>query len=344
MLRTVILWSSALLGLLAAAPAHAEPTDGYFIARDTCPAFQSFRNQTNPGNIRTEAGRAYEIIEINSSADPSHYRVLIPGVSPRERWVALECGVRTLEAGDQPNRQSENQSATSPKPADSPQAGPGDYVLAASWQPGFCETQPDKVECVTQDEARFDASHFALHGLWPQPRGREYCGVDQATQDKDRPATWRELPEVVLSAPTRAALVEVMPGTASFLERHEWIVHGTCYGEDMESYFAESVALMAALNASPLVQFMRDNIDRSVTPAQIRAAFDAAFGTGAGKRVKIQCKREQDGSRTVLTELQIALSGSIQTDSDLASLVLAAPTTASNAGQCPSVVIDRAGL
>lgn len=340
MMRITAPFGLALLGLLFAAPANAEPANGYFIAREACPAFQSFRNQTNPGNIRTEVGRAYEIIEINSSANPSHYRLILQGVSPRERWVAIECGLRTEEAGDQPLPASDDESSA----PSSPEAGSDDYVLAASWQPGFCETQPDKVECVTQDEARFDASHFALHGLWPQPRGREYCGVDQATKDKDKPATWRDLPEVKLSASTRAALVEVMPGTASFLERHEWIVHGTCYGEDMESYFAESVALMAALNASPLAQFMRDNIDRSVTPAQIRAAVDAAFGPGAGERVKVQCKDEQDGKRKVLTELQIALTGSIQPESDLAALILAAPTTDSNAGYCPSVVIDRAGL
>lgn len=333
----------ALLGLLAAAPAQADPATGYFIARDACPAFQSFRNQTNPGNIRTEADRAYEIIEINSSADPSHYRLLVPGVSPRERWVAIECGIRALQAGDQPTSAAGG-GPSAPASSGSTQAAADDYVLAASWQPGFCETQPDKVECLAQDEARFDASHFALHGLWPQPRGREYCGVDEATKAKDKPATWRDLPEVVLSAATRAALVEVMPGTASFLERHEWIVHGTCYGEEMESYFAESVALMAALNASPLVAFLRDNIDQSVTPNQIRAAFDAAFGAGAGKRVKVQCKQEQDGTRTVLTELQIALTGNIETGSDLAALILAAPTTDANAGQCPSVVIDRAGL
>lgn len=342
MTRITAPFGLALLGLLFAAPANAEPADGYFIARDTCPAFQSFRNQTNPGNIRTEAGRAYEIIEINSNGNPSHYRMLMPGVSPRERWVAIECGIRTEEAGQQPVADAGDQPPASP--AGATEAGPDDYVLAASWQPGFCETQPDKVECVTQDEARFDASHFALHGLWPQPRGREYCGVDDAVKAVDKPATWRDLPEVKLSPSTRAALVEVMPGTASFLERHEWIVHGTCYGEDMESYFAESIALMAALNASPLAQFMRDNIDRSVTPAQLRAAVDAAFGSGAGERVKVQCKDEQDGSRKVLTELQIALTGSIQTDSDLASLILAAPTTDSNAGQCPRVVIDRAGL
>ena len=42
-----------------------------------------------------------------------------------------------------------------------------DYVLAASWQPSFCETKPDKDECESQTGDRFDATHFAIHGLWP---------------------------------------------------------------------------------------------------------------------------------------------------------------------------------
>src|SRR3546814_10932851 len=59
-----------------------------------------------------------------------------------------------------------------------PAAAADFFVLAVSWQPAFCETRPAKPECVTQDEDRFDASHFALHGLWPQPRGNVYCGVE----------------------------------------------------------------------------------------------------------------------------------------------------------------------
>ncbi len=39
------------------------------------------------------------------------------------------------------------------------------YVFAVNWQLGFCETKPDKSECITQTEQRFDAIHFSLHGL-----------------------------------------------------------------------------------------------------------------------------------------------------------------------------------
>src|SRR5262245_3821762 len=83
-------------------PAIAAPADGFFVAKEACPAFQSFRNQTNPGSINVEPGRAYEIIEVNRADGPSHYRMIIPGVTPRERWVSVDCGLRTVEAPDLP--------------------------------------------------------------------------------------------------------------------------------------------------------------------------------------------------------------------------------------------------
>ncbi len=230
------------------------------------------------------------------------------------------------------------------QPAPRTTASPDTYMLAASWQPGFCETQPNKRECRTQTERRFDAKRFALHGLWPQPRGREYCvGVTEEMRRNDRPATWQDLPEVKLAPATRAELDKVMPGTASALDRHEWLVHGTCSNFDMETYFSHSLALMSELNASPLADFMASHIDKTVTPAEIRAAADKAFGKGAGTRISVECKTEQDGSRKVLTELQIALDGALGTDT-LSELILAARPQDANSGQCPRVVIDRAGL
>lgn len=316
----------AILFALVIGPVHAAPANGVFVTADACPALQSIRNGTNPGEVMTAPGEAYRITEVNNLGAPTHYRVVVPGASPPDRWVAIDCG---SEGGE-----------------DVPlEAGPDRYMLAASWQPGFCETQPDKVECLDQDESRFDASHFALHGLWPQPQGRQYCeGASRRDIQNDRPATWRLLPEVALTAATRRELDKVMPGTASFLERHEWLVHGTCYGEAMQSYFSESLALMAQLNASPLREFMARNIGRSVTPEQIRAAVDEAFGRGAGNRVSIECKTEQDGNRRVLTELQIALYGAVDETSDLGELIRNARPQGSNSGQCPSVIVDRAGL
>ena len=65
---------------------------------------------------------------------------------------------------------------------------------------------------------------------------------------------------------------------------------------------------------------------------------------GAGNRISVECKTEQDGSRRVLTDLQIALYGAVDEASDLGELIHNARPQGSNAGQCPSVIVDRAGL
>src|SRR5690606_38044706 len=133
------------------------------------------------GAVMTEPGKGYRITEVNSPAAPTHYRVVVPGASPPNRWVAAECGSTGAAAGAEA------------------EAGPGSYLLAASWQPGFCETQPDRTECRNQHAGRFDARNFALHGLWPQPRSREYCGVSRRDIERDQ-TSWRLLPEPKLSA------------------------------------------------------------------------------------------------------------------------------------------------
>src|SRR5258706_166452 len=68
-----------------------------------------------------------------------------------------------------------------PAPTHTPDGGTadgGDAVFAVSWQPAFCETKPNKPECLSMTSDRFDATHLTLHGLWPQ--GADYCGISAA--------------------------------------------------------------------------------------------------------------------------------------------------------------------
>lgn len=73
--------------------------------------------------------------------------------------------------------------------------------------------------------------------------------------------------------------------------------------------------------------------------AEVRAAFDAAFGPGAGDRVRIACRR--DGQRNLVVELTLGLAGRIADDSSLAGLMAAAAPTAPG---CPGGVVDPVGL
>jgi ribonuclease T2 len=226
--------------------------------------------------------------------------------------------------------------------ADAPRAAAAEpthtqYVLAVNWQPGFCEYRADREECLDQHAGRYDATHFSLHGLWPQIG--EYCDVPVREIDADLEGLWGDLPEVELPAAMRTELHRVMPGTRSDLDRHEWIKHGTCHGGDMADYFGDSLVLMAALNASPVRELFAANIGARLTRAEIEAAFDAAFGAGAGERVRILCQR--DGERLLIRELTIGLTGEIGAPEDFSELILSARPTDPD---CNGGVVDAAGL
>jgi len=141
----------------------------------------------------------------------------------------------------------------------------GDMVLAISWQPGFSESRPGIPECRTQTPERYDASRFSLHGLWPQPGNRTYCSVSPAEMRRDATRRWKRLESLQLPADMRQRLEKVMPGTLSYLHRHEWIKHGTCYADTPENYYRDSLLLIDQINASAVQNLFHDSIGRQLT-------------------------------------------------------------------------------
>jgi ribonuclease T2 len=219
-------------------------------------------------------------------------------------------------------------------------AGPAQYVLAVNWQPAFCETRSRLPECRSQTEDRFDASHFTLHGLWPQPRSKAYCGVAKTDIAKDKKRRWRDLPWDRLDQTTWKRLQRLMPGTRSGLHKHEWIKHGTCYdGTGADEYFSDALHLMQALNTSDVQKLFASRIGRELTTSDIRAAFDTSFGPGAGDRVRVACKNDQ--GRRLIVELTIGLSGTVSPATAISDLIAASSATEPG---CPSGVVDAVGL
>ncbi|MCS6758672.1 MAG: ribonuclease [Candidatus Devosia euplotis] len=255
---------------------------------------------------------------------------MVPGAQPAQRWVAVSCGTRSAQATD---------GATQPAPAqDTPRYRGTQYVLAVNWQPAFCETSPGKPECRSQTPASFEATYFTLHGLWPQPRDQEYCGVSENDHRASQNGQWHQLPSVRLDSDLRRDLDIAMPGTRSSLDRHEWSKRGTCYGASQAEYFADALDLLLAVNTSAAADLFAANIGRKITLQQVQAAFDTAFGTGAGQRVSMAC--ELDGNR-IITELTIGLTGTITGPHDMAALLAAAdPAT----GGCRSGLVDPVDL
>jgi len=320
-------WGVALLAL-SVLPAAAEmPADGSFVAAKACPALQSIRKETNPGDVMTEPGTSYEIIAKNRKK-PTHYRIEVPGAEPSARWVEASCGSMEKVAAA-PQKKPEAKSSAS---------GPS-YVLAISWQPAFCETNPKKRECRSQTENRFDASHFTLHGLWPQPGTNIYCGVSQGERSAATDGRWGDLPRLNLTPATQAGIEKSMPGSQSFLDRYEWIKHGTCYPErNEETYYRDSLRLIDAVNASAVQALMARSIGKEVSARQIRASFDEAFGAGAGERVRVACR--DDGSRRLIAELTIGLKGDIPGGTSFTDLLFASGPTDPG---CPGGIVDAVG-
>lgn len=162
------------------------------------------------------------------------------------------------------------------------------FVLALSWQPAFCRSHPYKPECMTQTSARYDATHLSLHGLWPA--GCSYFQVPQQQKKLDWNKQWDQLPTLPLPSLMRARLYVVMPGAMSFLHRHEWVKHGTCYSPGPAQYMGEMIGLIDTVNASAVGALFKSHVGKALTTLQIRAAFDQAFGKGAGDRVLVECK------------------------------------------------------
>jgi ribonuclease T2 len=92
---------------------------------------------------------------------------------------------------------------------------------------------------------------------------------------------------------------------------------------------------MNQLNASPVRVLFADRIGEIVTAAELRAAFDQAFGAGAGERVEIAC------SGGLITELRIQVDGAITETTRFAELIAAADPVG---GGCTRGRIDAAGF
>ena len=332
--------TTAILLFLAPSAFAQVKMQGQFSAAKDCPAFSSIKKKTNPGDVAVTVGKNYELLGRNKE-QASHYWIAVPNAKPPQRWVAVDCGKidgAQVGAAPQSGVAIDTPEGTI-KPKQQPKGsrdGVPFYVLALSWQPAFCEDHRSKVECKLQTAGSYEATNFALHGLWPQPRRNVFCNVPPSAAALDDQHQWEKLPVPQLTPDTRTALAKVMPGLQSMLHSHEWIKHGTCYpGGSAESYFADSVRLTEAVNSSLVQKFMAANIGKVIKTADLRKTFDTAFGAGVGDRVRVACDKAGR-----IGEITIGLKGDIPKGTGIAELIAASEST--DAG-CPSGLVDPAG-
>jgi len=291
------------------------------------------KHTQNTHNVVLDTSRTYTVLRHHKGQN----LILVKGEQPAQRWVDDRCfsnasDVKILEVqSDSVDRYNKHQDKLKKD-----QISQKQNILVLTWHNAFCETHRHKKECQRSlfpfGEGKYKERHFVLHGLWPQPRGNQYCGVNSYEKNLDKHKQWDRLSSLHLTSELKSRLKGVMPGVSSNLHKHEWVKHGTCYSSSASEYYEDSVHLVEQFNASKVGQFFGKHIGQRVTLQQIRTLFDRSFGQGTGKRVQIKCKKG------LVTELWLHLgSGS----DDLATLLKRGKQTRS---YCTSGHIDKAGF
>ena len=278
----------------------SERIKGTFELSKECPAYRSISKKT--GKMILAPGQKYKARQKNKPS-PSHYQIEI--TSKKLLWVSVECGALDGNA-----TRVTTSSQPKPAPAVTNSRKGKHFLLAMSWQPGFCAGHGNKKECRSAKRGDFSSAHLSLHGLWPQPRNNAYCGVSDADKAIDRRGRWDLLKPLKLSSKTKSELKKFMPGFSSNLQRHEWIKHGTCYSPDPETYYADSIRLAKAIDKGSVDELLTSMKGKKVSLKQIRQAMEDSFGKAAAKSVGMRCDRKNQ-----LTELWIGLKGDPATSS-----------------------------
>lgn len=325
-------------------------------ATKTCPAFNNMKHSKNTHSVTLDTTQRYTILRYHKG----QALVLIKGEQPAQRWVDAECfssvdksksavdvaPVQSNVISLEDARDKSHKKTLIPKDTNKyeenntnkyyKQKQSSKNLLVLSWHNAFCETHRYKKECkrtlFTFGEGKYKEKHFILHGLWPQPKGTEYCAVSAYEKNLDKHKQWHKLSSLDLKPELKSRLKKVMPGFLSNLHKHEWVKHGTCYSSDANRYYEDAVGLVEQFNASKVGQFFGKHMGQRVTLQQVRTLFDRSFGQGTGKRVEMKCKKG------LVTELWLHLgSGS----DDLATLLKRGNQTRS---YCTSGRIDKAGF
>ncbi len=286
------------------------------VAIKECEAFNNLKQTKNTHNIHLKKGQNYLIYKEHKG----QYLIKVND-NPAQRWVDKSCLIKSNNTAPLKNSAKEKSSSKDTKLVS---------VLVLSWQNTFCETHRNKKECKIINRSK-EPSRLTLHGLWPQPRSNQYCGVDPKIIAKDKHHQWRALPKPKISPETFELMKIYMPGFISGLDRHEWIKHGTCYSKDSKKYFHDALSLTKQVDTSIVGEYLRANEGRKITLINLKRVFDRAFGKGASRHLEMRCKNR------LLSELWIHIKGR---GDNLKELLKDAPTARS---RCQSAIVDAKG-
>lgn len=184
--------------------------------------------------------------------------------------------------------------------------------LVVTWAPSFCRIEPSNGGCKSGHVGDLGRT-WILHGLWPQPKDNQYCGVSQGNE---RP--------VELNSDVQDSLQSMM-SDASALTSHEWYAHGTCSGITPDAYFGYAASLTDQARAV-LDPMFSDAEGTQISQGALRDRFNVQFGDGAGDRVSLDC-RNVTGDGNVIYELHLSLPPVAELSSDGETVSLGALLT-----------------
>lgn len=309
---------------VAVPAAASEAASGTFTASRACDAFRSFRNQTNPGQVKTVPGTTYDVSEINSR-NWEWIRIHIPGASDSPRWVSRDCGTAQLGAAmEQAARDSRQCNIKNQHDS---------YVLAMSWQPGFCEHFPyegKKPECDALSSRRLETSHLTLHGLWPN---RKSCGTSYG--NCPGPALQLE----------KATIEKIAPWMPNFFFEtkfgaYEWKKHGTCQSLEDDAYFLTAVDAVRVVNDSAAGRYLRENIGKAISAKRFFDHVRNSHGEEIAGKITLVCAKGR-----FLQEVRISLPLGFRTDGGIEKLAGGAKPAPEPTSKCGSdqIYIERSG-
>lgn len=334
---TLMLTCMVMVG--AGSAIASKRVNGNLVAKVECAAYASKNKKTNPDRTYLNVGESYTIFEVNRPNEPGWVRIRIGSANPEARWVSVHCGDVTLDkvggGGNNPDDPILPPNAGCPiKNCNQPDQEDS-FVLALSWQPAFCETHRNKPECAVDDPEAWQATHFTLHGLWPNKKScgikYGYCGSVCRAPRGGGPTWMCNYPPLSLSENTKNALAVVMPSVTykSCLDRHEWYKHGTCATPwSADEFYTVAVELTQQFNNAGSSAFMADNLGKSVASADFRQKVDQGLGEGASNKMTLNCD-----SKGRLVDVMLTLPANLTKEMTLANLLKNVPQPRKN-GNC----------
>jgi len=317
----------ALLSFIALQAGASESASGSFVASKSCEAYSSFARQSNPGDARISAGTSYTVREINKT-DYDWVRIDVPGAQPKLRWVQRACGTPELEAREERSAVRAGgggETCSLPNQQDS-------YVLAITWQPGFCEHvnyKGTKPECDAMNGGALEAKTLSLHGLWPN---KKECGTNYGSCSGQ---------PFALSTGTIEKVAPWMPNF--FYERtfgaYEWNKHGKCQSLPPDEYFIKAVSAVRVVNESEVGKIVLGSTGKSFRVNDFFERVKARYGDQVANTITLVCTQ-----RKYLQEIRVSLALDFATDRELPQLVSNAKPAGSRAVGCnDEVYVEAAG-